>query len=367
MLKTPYHNIRPLYITRMLKNVCPLPLKANTYYGCDYGCVYCNGHVLTKTRSERTVEPIPLGYLKRTFKRALSGKGKGEIHQVIRKRWPVQLGVLADPFPLVEMEYQNTLEFLRFMDMVEYPCMILTKSDMICRDEYLELLNDKSLVMVSIPSYDNSFWRNCEPGVPSPKRRLQVLKTLLEHDIKVTLRIWPLIPTVNEDTEKLINEAADIGVTEILGSYLHLYNDKVYLEKLNNRIGYNILKECEKQDIKFTRTTKYRMADDNHRLKVLQDMKDQCSEHGIKFYTPNSPVMNDWQCCCGSQLDGCNGDALKMKGYQLRWGVSVGEYLPGDYPFLKPFEKEFNNGDFCKRFNDIEFDNERMIYKTKGG
>lgn len=365
MLKTPYHNIRPLYITRMLKNVCPLPLKANTYHGCPYNCVYCNGHVLTKTRSDREVEPIPLDYMKRTFKRALDGKGKGEIHQVIRKMWPVQLGVLADPFPPVEMEHRNTLEFLRFMDLIEYPCQILTKSDMILQPEYMELLNDKSQVMVSIPSLDKKFWKGLEPNVPGPERRLKVLEELIKNNIKVTLRIWPLIPTVNEDTEKLINKASDIGVCEVQGSYMHIYNHENFLENMNNAVGYNILNECEKQRIELFKRKKYFMASDNHRLTVLRKIKDQCNDLGMEFYTPNSPVMNRWQCCCGDQLEGCNSDALKMKGYMLREGVTSNEYLPEDYPFRKQFMREFYRGDFCKRFNDIDYDAKAMIYKVK--
>jgi len=363
MLKTPYHNIRPLYVSRMLKNICPLPIKANTYHGCPYGCVYCNGQVLTKSRNERSGEPIPLGYMKRTFTRAFNGTGKGEIHRAIRKRWPAQLGVLADPFPPTESQVRNTLEFMRFMNVIGYSYMILTKSDMILEVEYLELLDDNVQVVISIPFMEPG---KLEPNVPTPTERFGVLEELIDLGVKCTLRVWPIIPTVNEDIKGIVETAQGIGVKEITGAYLHLYNNRRYLENLNTALGYDILSRCEEAGVKVDKNTKYYMAEDKHRVRVLKGMKQQCTDAGISFYTPNSPVMNSWECCCGNQLGGCNEHALKMKGYRLREGVTLNEYLPEGYPFWSSFEKSFLNGDFCKTFNDIVYDNNRMIYKVKG-
>lgn len=351
-----YHNIRPIYVSRELKNVCPIPLKANTYHGCDYGCIYCNQCLISKTRTDRRVKPIPLQYLYDTFIRATNGKGKGEIHEVIRKRWPVQLGVLADPFPKRELLYRNTLRFMKFINEVNYPCMILSKSDIVLRSEYFELLNDDIQIMISIP-FENEYAERLEPNVPNPKNRLKVLKQLVDNGIKCTLRLWPLLPGVNDEPGKILEKALDIGVTEIQASYGHIYSNKKYLTGLNNALGFEILKT----DVDMIHEKKYYMPTDAYRIDKLTIFKEYI-EPDAKFFTPNSPVMNEWVSCCGQQLNNYNSDALKCKGYELGDGVNSEDYLPNDYPFEKVFKKEYESGKYCKIFNDITFDEQNKIY-----
>lgn len=344
-------------MTRELKNVCPIPLKANTYHGCDYGCIYCNQCLISKTRTDRGVKPIPLQYLYDTFQRAEKGTGNGEIHKVIRKRWPVQLGVLADPFPKRELLYRNTLHFLRFIKEQNYPTMILTKSDMLLRSEYFELLNDDIQVIISIP-FENKLAERLEPNVSNPERRLQVLKELVDNGIKCTLRLWPLLPGVNDTPNKILDKALDIGVPEIQASYGHIYSNKKYLAGLNSALGFNILKT----DVPFIHEKKYYMPTDAYRIKKITTLKEYI-EPDAKFYTPNSPLLNDWGSCCGEQLNNYNHDALKCKGYELGDGITSEEYLPNDYPFSKVFKKEFEKGKYCKIFNDIIFDEQNKIYQ----
>ena len=356
-----YHNIRPIYITRELKNVCPIPLKANTYHGCSYGCKYCNVNIISKTRTDRQVKPIPLQYLYDTFKRARNGKGLGEIHKVIKCSWPVQLGVLADPFPPVERLYRNTLHFMRFVSSQDYPMMILTKSDMILEPEYFDLLNDDIQIIISIP-FPSKLSKKLEPNVPSPKRRLQVLKELVDNNIKCTLRVWPLLAGLNDEVSGVIFKALDIGVPDIQASYGHVYGNKKYLDNLNSGLGFDYLEYCVDNNITMIYEKKYYMPQDNYRIKKLREFKDVI-EPVANFYTPNSPVLNGWMSCCGEQLNNYNSDALKCKGYLLGDGIGCEDYIGVNNPFKKVFEKEFKAGKFTKFFSDIKYNKELEIYE----
>lgn len=363
-LKQKYHNINPLYVTRDLKNVCPVPLKANTYHGCSYGCLYCNTNLLTKTRTSRETVPIPLDYVKKTFNRAYKGTGNGEIHKVIREGWPVQLGVLADPFPEEELKYRNTLKFLQYMDFILYPTQILTKSDIILEPEYLNLLGNHTQVMVSIPSLNPQF-QLLEPGVPTANQRFNVLLDMVERGIKCTLRIWPIIPGINDKTLTLIERAAALGITEIQAATAHLYHYQSYLQPIEKILGTNILKNCEEKGIPLQKKGIYYTPPPQYVDDLFSAMKEMCGWYGITFLTPDHPVINQWKCCCGDKFPH-NKHALKCGGHHLGEGVTAEDYIEDDnYPFHTSFHREYHAGSFTNTFHDIEYDPEKKVYKKK--
>jgi len=322
--------------------------------------------ILTKTRAKRTVTPIALDYVERTFQRAQNGTGMGEIHQAIRAGWPVQLGVLSDPFPPKEHRTRNTYNFLKLLNGYDHPFQVLTKSDIILRSRYVKQLQEGNpQVIISIPSLCTNFSKGLEPNVPPPLERLRVIEKLLDEGIRCTLRIWPIIPGVNEDPTELLEVAYDVGVREVQAGYLHMYNHKDYIKRLNG--GYDdIFQESKNKNIPLIRHGKYYYPHENHKLKILGGIRDKCNEIGINFYTPNSPSMNDWGCCCGPPPGGqYNRYSLKTRGYLLGEGVSIERYLEGeeDYIFRQDFSCKYKNGSFCKVFSDIKYNGEH--YRRK--
>jgi len=346
----------------MLKNVCPLPLKANTYYGCSHGCKYCYVNVITKTRTERNCKPIPLDYMRRTFQRAKSSKGIGEIHKSIRKGWAVLLGALSDPFPQQEMIYKNTYKFLKYLNLIKYPCVILTKSDLCVNSEYINLYSNCHVVM-SIASLDKKFSKGLEPNAPLPKKRLKALEKLVDEGVKCTLSITPLIWGVNDnDTERLIEKASDIGVVDVTCEYLRLYFKQHFQDRINEGLGFD-LKESSRGDL--ITENSYYMLKEEIRYERLGRIKSECELNGLKFYSVNSPILSNWKSCYGEQTHQVNNKCLLMNGYKLK-DSSVHEYLNDlDYPFYRDFERQFHRGYFEKIFYDLEYDTKEMIYKTR--
>jgi len=239
--------------------------------------------------------------------------------------------------------------------------MVLTKSDMVLESEYFDLINDDIQIMISIP-FTSNLSKKLEPNVPTPNRRLQVLKELVDNNIKCTLRLWPLLAGLNDSPSVIVDKALDIGIPEIQAGYAHVYPNKDYLSKLNKGLGFDYLEYCVDNNIPMIYEKKYYMPQDNYRIKKLREFKDVI-EPVANFYTPNSPVLNGWMSCCGNQLTKHNHDALKCKGYLLGDGVSCQDYLPEDYPFRKVFVREFESGKYCKIFNDITYNNKLKTYE----
>src|SRR5262249_57707913 len=91
------------------------------------------------------------------------------------------------------------------------PVGIITKSPIIERDIDVlqQLARDASLsVAISVPFHDQDLARAIEPGVATPRRRLQVVERLAAAGIRVGVSIAPGIPGLDEGASKVPAEAA---------------------------------------------------------------------------------------------------------------------------------------------------------------
>jgi DNA repair photolyase len=103
-----------------------------------------------------------------------------------------------------------------------YPVQVLTKSTLVRRDlDLLRQINrhSRALVCFSISSVDEQISRIFEPGVPSPRERLETLKYLKAQGVPCGLFLLPVIPYVTDDDdliERALQEAMDIGVDYLI-------------------------------------------------------------------------------------------------------------------------------------------------------
>ncbi|MGZ3613656.1 MAG: radical SAM protein [Thermodesulfobacteriota bacterium] len=84
---------------------------------------------------------------------------------------------------------------------------------------------DKVFAQIGIVSLSERYWKEYEPGTPSPEKRLENVRRLREIGIIPEIRIDPIIPFVT-DTESeamaLFGQLQAIGVEKVTLSYLHL-------------------------------------------------------------------------------------------------------------------------------------------------
>jgi len=91
--------------------------------------------------------------------------------------------------------------------------------------DLLRMSPEKIFAQVGLVSLSERYWKEYEPGTPSPEKRLENVQRLKEIGIVPEIRIDPIIPFVT-DTEiegtTLFRRLQEIGVKRVTLSYLHL-------------------------------------------------------------------------------------------------------------------------------------------------
>jgi DNA repair photolyase len=91
--------------------------------------------------------------------------------------------------------------------------------------DLLRMSPEKILAQIGLVSLSERYWKEYEPGTPSPGKRLENVQRLKEIGIVPEVRIDPIIPFVT-DTEveaiTLFGRLQETGVKRVTLSYLHL-------------------------------------------------------------------------------------------------------------------------------------------------
>lgn len=187
----------------------------NLYRGCRHDCVYCDGRaeryyvagefgrdVAVKVNApqllRRELDParrrkrLPGGYL-------LLGGGVGDSYQPLEERYALSRQALE-----ILAEYRQPVE-------------VLTKSTLVLRD--LDLLvrihrQRRALVCFSLSSTDEAASRTFEPGVPSPRARLEAMAAVHAAGVPCGLFLMPIIPGITDSArllERTLQQAKAAG------------------------------------------------------------------------------------------------------------------------------------------------------------
>ena len=182
---------------------CPQKLTLNPYSGCDHDCVYCYASSYVQDFAHCRPKKDLLTKLKRE-----TAKLKGEI---------VSISNSSDPYPRLEVDAGLTRGCLEILSGSNCRIQIITKSNIVTRDDDL-LTKAPSAVALTITTDDDNLAKILEPHAPSATERIRAAQDLIGKGIPVSVRIDPLIPLVNEDPQKLIATLADVGVKHITSS-----------------------------------------------------------------------------------------------------------------------------------------------------
>jgi len=147
------------------------------------------------------------------------------------RRWRgdhIAMGTNVDVYQRAEGRYRLMPQILAALRDFANPFSILTKGTLILRD--LDLLRQAAAVTrvglsFSIGFVDESLWRRVEPGTPSPRRRLDAVRTLTDAGFEVGVLVAPILPGLTDDEESIDRTVASIaaaGATAVTGIPLHL-------------------------------------------------------------------------------------------------------------------------------------------------
>jgi len=200
------------------------------YQNCEFGCKYCDSSY------EKLI------YIKKNSEDLL----KNQIRKIEKKT--IIIGSVHDPYQKIEKKYKITREILKIIKENDYPCHILTKSDLVLRDLDILTKMNKCKVTISISSLDKNIYKVFEKNVPSPQKRLNIVNTLFENNIKAGIALIPAMPLlIDKELENIIKKARDNNSAYFLYKYLELKGDqKKYYFDILKFFFPNLLRKYEK-------------------------------------------------------------------------------------------------------------------------
>ncbi|MBT4763275.1 MAG: hypothetical protein HOO06_16390 [Bdellovibrionaceae bacterium] len=178
---------------------CFYALEIDTYgRGCSHNCLYCYAKAqLTVYGYWNNPIPVPIDIneIRTMFYTVFETDKKSKWRKLLEQRIPLRVGCMSDSFMWMDHKYKVSQEFLKILNYYDYPYTILTRSDLIARDDYVALLRkDLCSVQFSVASTNDKLNKLIEPGTPSAKRRLKAVGKLAKEGLWTTVRINPIFP-----------------------------------------------------------------------------------------------------------------------------------------------------------------------------
>lgn len=186
----------------------------NAYRGCEHGCIYCFARP-----SHAYVGLSPgIDFETRLF-------AKPEAASLLRRELAapsyrcrsIAIGTNTDPYQPIERSRQITRQILEVLAEARHPVGIVTKSDLILRD--LDILapmarDGLAKVGISITTLNPVLARTMEPRAPRPDKRLNAIRTLVDHKVPVTALVAPIVPAINDhEIEAILEAVAEHGAS----------------------------------------------------------------------------------------------------------------------------------------------------------
>lgn len=245
---------------------CPSKLTFNPYTGCDHQCTYCYASSYIPNFKDCRPKKDALAALKRE-----AAKLKGET---------ISISNSSDPYPRAEATEGLTRRCLEILSEANCRIQIITKSNIVVRDDDL-LAKASAMVALTVTTDDDNLAKILEPYAPLPSQRIRAAQDLTRAGVPVSVRIDPIIPFVNDQPQKLILALAGIGVKHVTCSTYKAKADNwnrltaampqvsenlkpLYFQE-GERIGGSILLPRE------------------YRFKILKGVRDVVLAHGLQF------------------------------------------------------------------------------------
>jgi DNA repair photolyase len=203
----------------------PFDWSLNPYMGCVHRCTFCYVRAFEQ-RADR-----PSGDRYGTSIRVKTNVAQVLRAEVRRASWagePIAIGAATDPYQPAEGRYRLTRACIEVLRDASQAFSIITRGPLIVRDA--ELLAEASArapvsVTFSVPTIDDDVWRTTEPGTSPPRQRLRALKVLVEHGVRASVGMAPLLPGLSDhpsQVERVIEAAREAGACGIWANLLYL-------------------------------------------------------------------------------------------------------------------------------------------------
>ena len=203
----------------------PFEWALNPYRGCSHGCVYCFAR---NTHTYLDLDACD------DFDRQIIVKiNVGDVlaRELRRPSWshePVALGTNTDPYQRAEGRYRLMPGVIAALTGSGTPFSILTKGTTARRDLPLLTVASKAVPVsmgVSIALIDERIHTALEPGTPTPRARLDLVRAIVQAGLPCQVLVAPILPMITDSDgqiDALLGLIADAGATGATVFALHL-------------------------------------------------------------------------------------------------------------------------------------------------
>jgi DNA repair photolyase len=222
-----FHEVHCRTALNKVPGSSPMPFgwTINPYRRCTHGCVYCFA------RQTHTYLEFDSGH---DFDTQIVVKIN--IDAVLRKelaapkwgRQHVAMGTNTDPYQRAEGRYRLMPGVISALADSGTPFSILTKGTVLARDLDLLAAAAGSVSVglgISLALLDPDLQATLEPGTPTPRARLELIRRIRAAGLPCGVFLAPLLPYLTDTDEQisaLMAELAEAGVTGVSGIGLHL-------------------------------------------------------------------------------------------------------------------------------------------------
>jgi DNA repair photolyase len=207
------------------ESAMPFPWTINPYRGCSHSCIYCfarRTHEWLELDSGRDFDTQVV------VKTNLVDILRRELGRPSWKREHVALGTNTDPYQRAEGRYRLMPGVIRALADSGTPFSILTKGTLLRRDVPVlaEAARQVSLGLgVSMAIWDDALHAGLEPGVPTPRARLDLIKALADAGLPCGVFLAPVLPGLTDGVDELdaaLGAVAAAGASGVTVIPLHL-------------------------------------------------------------------------------------------------------------------------------------------------
>ena len=207
------------------ESAMPFPWTINPYRGCSHSCVYCFAR---KTHEWLEMDAGRDFDTQVVVKANLVDVLRKELARPSWNREHVALGTNTDPYQRAEGRYRLMPGVIQALTDSGTPFSILTKGTLLRRDLALLAAAARDVPVglgVSMAIWDDDLHHALEPGVPTPRARLDLVRALTDAGLPCGVFMAPVLPGLTDGLEQLdaaIGAVAAAGATGVTVIPLHL-------------------------------------------------------------------------------------------------------------------------------------------------
>lgn len=203
----------------------PFGWTINPYRGCSHACVYCFAR---KTHSYLDLDTGADFDSQLVVKTNTAEVLRRELAKPSWKREHVAMGTNTDPYQRAEGRYRLMPGIIRALAESGTPFSVLTKGTLLARDLPLLARAAREVPVsmgISLALLDPELAKRVEPGTPSPRARLDLIRRIRDAGIDCNVMAMPILPWLtdgDESLEALFSALAAAGASSVTAGALHL-------------------------------------------------------------------------------------------------------------------------------------------------